>query len=241
MSLIGQSLNNWLQRQNTSVLRQEATVCEAIPPRTREAMINISVNSAWKEREMGAAITHDYTLGKVMTGTRWTVPVPRPESTIGTYHTHPFGWARPSLYDLLDSLRYSDKIMCIGATGKPGTKIQCFTPKEPRWSELRDKVIELFKDIMAFNKKVSATYKQRGMELRKLLKEVKPFYLEEGIRLERRRQKLTDDLELQIRYTAYKEEWRPQRKVDGWEAAPIMLDSCKIIWETLAEELPYEY
>lgn len=240
MSTIGQALNNWLQRQGASILRQ-ATICDAFPPRTREAMISISVDSARKEREMGAAITHDYTLGTVFTGTRERVPIPRPEGTIGTYHTHPFGWARPSLYDLLDSLRYDDKVMCIGASGKPGTKIQCFTPKEPKWSGLRDKATELFKDIMGFNKKVSDRYKERGLKLRKLLGEVRPEYLEEGIRLERRRQSLIDELDKQLIYTGYKEEWRPQRKVNGWEPEPIMLDSCRIIWETLEEELPYEW
>ena len=142
-----QALDNWLQRQGASVMRQEMLVCDAIPPHTKDAMINISTKSAAKEREMGAPITQDYTLGNVLTGTMEQVPVPRPAGTIGTYHTHPFGWAKPSTYDMLEALNKDDKIMCIGASGKIGTKIACFTPKEPKWSELGYKSRLLADDI----------------------------------------------------------------------------------------------
>lgn len=241
MSVVGQALNSWLQRQGASVLKQEATVCDRFPDHTRGAMISISTKSALKEREMGAPVTHDYTLGSIITGTMERVPIPRPEGTIGTYHTHPFGWARPSTYDILDAMRKDDKVMCIGASGKIGTKIACFEPKEPKWSELRFKSRLLADDINDFNKKVGVKYRQRGIDLRKLLKEVRPEYLEEGVLLERRRQKLVDELDKQLLFMGYEEEWRPQKKVDGWEAESLMLDRCKIIWETIEEELPYEW
>jgi len=240
MSVIGQALNNWLQRQGTSIMRQEAMVCEAFPPHTKDAMIDISIKSADKEREMGAPITGDYTLGKVLTGTRTRVPIPRPTGTIGTYHTHPFGWAHPSSYDMLDAMNKDDKVMCVGASGKPGTKIKCFTPKDPKWSELRYKLRLLSDDINDFNNRVGAKYRQRGIDLRKLLKEVMPEWHEEGVIIERRRRALIDGLDKQLLYMGYKEEWRPQKKTNGWEAEPIVMDSCKILWETLEEELPYE-
>ena len=241
MSTIGQALNNWLQKQNTSVMHQEPTICDMLPPDTRESMISISVKSADKVREMGCPITHDYTLGKVITGTRERVPIPRPADSIGTYHTHPFGWARPSTYDILDALNKDDKVMCIGATGMIGTKIACFTPKDPKWPKLRFKLRLLSDDINDFNKKIGEKYRQRGIDLRNLLQEVRPEWHEEGIGLERRRQALVDELNRQLLNMGYRKEWRPQIKVNGWEAEPLMLDSCKVIWETIHGELPYEW
>jgi len=222
-------------------MRQEATVCAAFPEHTRAAMIDISTRSTDKLREMGAPITHDYTLGKVITGTRERVPIPRPAGTIGTYHTHPYGWARPSTYDALDTIFKDDEVMCIGASGKIGTKIACFTPKEPKWSELKEEFKELDKDIAIFNKKITGKFRERGMRLRELLRVTKSEFHEEGIALERRRRVLLDELDRQLLYMGYKEEWRPQHKVDGWEAEPLIMDSCRIIWEALPEELPYEW
>ncbi|MBA7608353.1 hypothetical protein ES703_15530 [subsurface metagenome] len=178
MSAIGQALNNWLQRQGASVMRQEATVCEALPPNTQEQMIAISIDSAYKIREMGAAMTHDYTLGRVFTGTRDKVFLPRPEGTIGTYHTHPFGAPFPSITDTLEVMNRDDKITCIGATGKPGTKIQCFTPNKPKWDDFQFKLRLLVDDIKDYNGKLSRKYNKSGTGLRKLLEGVgSPRYL----------------------------------------------------------------
>lgn len=239
MSLIGQALDKWLQRQNTSMFMQ-ATICEMFPPKIREQMITISTDSAQRTirgepdpREMGAAITQDYTLGNIITGTLDRVPIPRPAGSIGTFHTHPFGWAKPSITDALEALARNDKVSCIGATGKIGTKIACFTPKEPRWSELKDEFDKLDKDIAMFNIKVTGKYKAQGIRLRELLRVKEPVAHKEGVALESRRQKLMDELTKQVLYLGYKEEWRPQKKVNGWIAEPLMLDRCKIIWETL--------
>lgn len=240
MSIVGNRLQVWLGRQNVSIMRQ-ATMCDAIPSHTRESMISIAIDSAHKNREMGAPLTHDYTLGKVITGTETRVPIPRPEGTIGTYHTHPFGWARPSPYDALDTLFHNDKVMCIGASGKIGAKIKCFTPKEPKWSELKEEFYELDKTIAIFNMRVGGKFKERGIRLRNLLKVADPGYHNEGVILERKRQELLDKLNRQLLNLGYKEEWRPQEKVNGWEAVPLMMDSCKLLWETIEEEKELQY
>ncbi|MBU0778172.1 hypothetical protein KKF82_07930 [Patescibacteria group bacterium] len=268
MASMGQALNNWLQHQNTSVLRQlsveeyerkiqerpefvtppptippptpKPTICSRFPPNTREQMIAISIDSAHELKEMGASINDDYVLGKVITGTRERVPIPRPAGTMGTYHTHPFGWARPSIYDALDAISRNDKVMCIGATGKIGTKIKCFAPKEPKWSELRDELQELDKNIALFNKRISGKFKERGIRLRQLLRVVEPDSHEEGVMLEHKRQELLDKINRQLLNLGYKEEWRPQEKVNGWADMPLMMDSCHILWETIKGEPSYE-
>ena len=76
-------------------------------------------------------------------------------------------------------------------------------------------------------------------ETEALCNEARGFH-ERGVILELRRQELIDALDKQLLYMSYQEEWRPQKKVNGWEAIPLMMDSCKIIWETIDEELPYE-
>lgn len=362
-SVMGQSLNNWLQKYDTSVMRQNMAICNYFPEHTKDAMIGISESSANILREKGAPITQDYTLGKVLTGTRNRVLIPRPPGTIGSFHTHPMGWTRPSPYDLLDALERNDKVMCIGASGKIGTKIACYTPKDPRWSELRGEFASLAGSINEFNKGIGRRYKPKGLKLRKLLdrvgktdyvaavqamsiqeieedveqteeivraaeegalaadsrirdadnalktaeaelegtlteeqtkeaefklhkareyanrmveqaqieheragkaraeadeaairSEIKARgmtpvdsdeanrFIREGATLELKRQSLIDELNRQLIYMGYKEQWRPQRKVNGWEAEPLMLDSCKIIWEHLPteEELGWE-
>lgn len=179
MSTISDALNNWLQRRGASVMRQEATVCDAIPPNTQEQMIAVSVDSASKIREMGAAITHDYTLGRVFTGTQYKVLLPRPEGAIGTYHTHPFGAPFPSIADTLEAMNRNDRLMCIGSSGKPGTKIQCFTPNKPKWDDSQFKFRLLMDDIKDYNKKLGKKYMKSGTILRRLLEGVgSPRYLE---------------------------------------------------------------
>jgi len=370
MSLIGQSLNNWLKRRGASVMRQEATVCEAIPPNTQEQMVAISLDSASKWREMGAAITHDYTLGRVFTGTQYKVLLPRPEGTIGTYHTHPFGAPFPSVTDALEAMSRGDNVMCIGSSGKPGTKIQCFTPNKPKWNDLQFKFRLLLDDIKDYNKKLGKKYKPSGRLLRRLLEGVgSPIYLEkiervtpeeleleakqaeeaakiadetvkvtgiqlneateavnialveldkavteeekkeaefnvrtkrdearratarivieyglaedarsiadkatftvkmlalgkeqaidaskeatehlrEGSDLAIRRNTLSDEIGAQVRELAAPKEWKAPKWTNGFtdvpffEAHPNMLNKCRIIWETMEEELPYEW
>lgn len=246
-SVMRQALNNWLQcQQNVSVMRQEVSVCDALPPRTREQMITISIDSAGKEREMGAPITHDYTLGGIRTGTRERVLIPRPEGTIGTYHTHPHGWPFPGIYDTLEVINHSDKITCIGATGKPGTKIQCFTPNEPKWGELQFKFRLLVSDIGDYNKKVGAKFK--GIAAEKLLQvaRTEPYWYEEGKELQRRRDALENEINAQLRELASPKEWKAGKWTNGFsevpffEAHPNIFTKCRVIWETLEEELPFE-
>lgn len=303
MSVMGQSLNNWLQRQGASVMRQEAdwlrqmalrsakyglehgvsdneilaalqnprgrygydeatarvilkeaksnpgqevTVCDRFPEHTRGAMIAISEDSAFKEREMGAPITMDYTLGKVLTGTREKVLIPRPADTIGTYHTHPHGSSFPSPNDTLVTLLKDDKISCIGATGYPGTKIQCFTPG-PKWSEFKERFNRLVSDISVYNKKIGAKFKgMTALEMKLNVATREPEWAEEGDVLVRKRKDLEDMVKLHLRYLKYPEEWRTRKWVDGFEdmpfseAYPNIFDKCKLLWETFEEELPVE-
>lgn len=257
MSLIGQALDNWLQRQGASVMHQEVTACERFPEHTKEAMWDISVASTrssfvegvfWpdKLREKGAPITHDYTLGNVRTGTIDRVLIPRPEETIGTFHTHPMGHPFPSHTDTLEVMDKDDKVTCIGASGKAGTKIQCFTANKPKYSDIQYKFRLLDDDIKDFNKKVYSRWKKRGPELLELLKSEAPGEYEQYLSLKRRKDALIDEIREQLRQLAVPKEWTVLKRVDGFaevpffEANPNMFNKCRIMWETLEEELPFE-
>ena len=245
MSLIGDRLQTWLGR-NASTMHQEATVCEALPPNTQEQMIAISIDSAHKMREMGAAITHDYTLGRVFTGTRDKVLIPRPEGTIGTYHTHPFGFPFPGITDSFEAMNRDDRVTCVGATGKPGTKIQCFTQNEPRWSEFKARLNELMSAISEYNEKVGAKYKGTRAEIRLKITEKEPEWYRDGIALKKRRGELEEIIRAELRSLAAPKEWTGEKWVNGFEevpyfeAYPNMFNKCRVIWEELEEELPYE-
>ena len=72
-----------------------------------------------------------------------------------------------------------DKITCIGATGKAGTKVQCFTPNNPQYSEIQYKVRLLVDDIKDYNKLIGKKYKVRSAGLRGLLESIgSPTYPE---------------------------------------------------------------
>ena len=252
MSTISNALNKWLQRQqNISVMRQEVSVCEMLPPATKDKMINISEASAMypgeykpeKVRERGAPITQDYTLGDVKIGTRDRVAIPRPPGTLGTYHTHPWGSPFPSHLDTVDAMDKDDKLMCIGATGKAGTKIQCFTPNKPKWSDLQYKFRLLADDIKDYNKRIGAKFKGTRAEIRLKVSQSEPELYTEGKRLEARKSVLLGEIKSELRRLAYPKDWQAFKHgeyVPYFEAFPNMLTKCRIIYEGFEEDLPYE-
>lgn len=257
MSAMGQSLNNWLQRHGASVMGQEATVCDRFPENTRDKMWDISMDSARtgfvagifdpaKLREKGAPITKDYTLGTVRTGTRDRVLIPRPEGTIGTYHTHPFHSSFPSIIDAYEVLKHDDKVTCIGATGKPGTKIQCFTPNKPKWDEIQYKFRLLVDDIKDYNNKVGAKLKGPAPEILLRVARTEPYWYGEGKELQKRRDTLEGEIRAQLHELAAPEEWTAKKWTNGFSELPFfdvypnMFNKCRIIWEELEEELPFE-
>lgn len=257
MSGIGQSFNSWLQHQNNvSVMRQEATICDYIPPNTKEQMIDISERSAKIRREKGAPITQDYTLGKERTGLEYKVPIPRPEGTIGTYHTHPHGWPSPSPHDVLDIMDKSDKVACIGATGKIGTKIQCFTPGDSKWTKMKADFDKLNAEILRHNEKVWKRYKKKGSELLMVIKSdipTRPELYDEYLSIMERRRAFISRLDKELYWLRLYEWQRPDVikidyatgmavKEDGfeYETLPTLLSKCRVHWETLEEELPAE-
>ncbi|MBA7666587.1 hypothetical protein ES703_74668 [subsurface metagenome] len=183
------------------------------------------------------------------TGTRERVAIPRPEGTIGTYHTHPFGSPFPSPIDIFEATKYNDKIMCIGSTGVPGTKIQCFTPREPKWSEIQFKFRLLVDDIKDYNKKISAKFRGTARELGLKVARTEPTWYNEGKILIGRRTILEEDVKQCLRNLAAPEEWKAMKHVNGFEEAPYsevhpsMFSKCRVCWETFKgeeEELPVE-
>lgn len=137
-------------------------VCEAMPGYVTNQMIDLSEKSTRIGTEFGAVVNLDRTqyggaflpdmsLTNIIEGNNLGVEIPRSENTEGTFHTHPFGDPNPSAGDLQDMMIHNDKLMCIGATGKAGTKIKCFSPNEPVFTQLKDEFAQLATDIGEFN------------------------------------------------------------------------------------------
>ena len=166
MSEMSRGLNNWLLKyqEPVSVMRQliglygeeveapPATVCRAIPDGTKDQMISMAKDSADQRREYGQAICKDYKLcGEREIGTRSNVKIKRPNNSIGTFHTHteikPEAFT-PSPVDIMEAMLKNDQILCTGANNIYGTDIACYEPVDPYWSEYRDKIIGLVKDIL---------------------------------------------------------------------------------------------
>ncbi len=159
------------------------TVCDGMPKDTTTEMRHLSITSYENLREQGAVITDDYVLGEVAAGSRDRVDIPRKgENIIGTFHTHPDGNSSPGDYDLIDFLNHNDKLMCICATGIPGTKCQCYTPHEPTFTSVRQELNTLVDDIRKYNKATHSRYGLKGKSLRKLLRGVATdAYLKSGL------------------------------------------------------------
>ena len=326
----------------------KSPVCDAMPPQTTTQMMILSEKSTENGGEFGGALGPDMQLSNIMEGTGVEVGIPRSADTIGTFHCHPFGNPNPSVADIQDIMTHNDKIMCIGSTGKPGTKIKCFTPNEPAFTQLRQEYNELVNDIVKFNKKVKDLYpypkpeKRRpgelpqipawmseeeylvrtlreqaaGMiydpeaqaeaenqakqadaeakrledeanrlrdaaivseepsdesiaedtiakawmarthanELHKQTTEIKMRpnpdiaqqeqaidILNEGAELVNRRDKIKSEFNNEAQFLAYTEKQRPQvHTPEGWKPKELVLNDCRLIWETLEGELPYE-
>jgi len=127
-----------------------------------EKMLDIAEDSAEKDIEMGAPILEDYILGPKIDGTKDSVDIPRPEGTMGTFHTHPYGHTVPTGYDLFETIANEDKFFCIGAAGHTGTRLDCFyghhPGREKEWDELRQKVWVQVGEMSKFKKEMAEKY-----------------------------------------------------------------------------------
>ena len=197
MSIVRANLDKWLKSQQpekVSVLRQ-AVVCDRFSAREKTKMFDIAEESRDKLLEMGAPIRYDYTLGDVVTGTKYEVSVPHPPGTIGTYHTHPYGFAMPSGMDILTALVQGDEVMCVGKSGYTATRVACYTMR-PEWELLRDEAVSLDKEIAEFNERIKRKYPGwKGGKLRKLLRDRDHEEWSNLRDLETKREKLMDKAE----------------------------------------------
>ena len=176
-------MRRWVE-DNYSILADmnfNGNVCDNLPQETRNAMIAASDVSIEDLQERGMSIDKDLKVSNTYVGTRTRVAVPRPKGTIGLFHTHPYGFAYPSGYDMIDSMVKNDEVMCVGATGYSGTKVACYTKKSPIWDTLRYELLWLRQGIRDFNETMrlkfidededSETYGQplRGRKLREAM------------------------------------------------------------------------
>lgn len=147
-------------------------LCERFSPDTVKKMMKITEESADYYVEMGAPIYEDYTLGDVATGGKYKVKVAKPEGTLGSYHTHPFGLNLPSGMDILEMMANEDRIGCIGRGGYFTTSVNCYTPIEDRdWVVIKGKVFDLVSRIEAYNSEMETKYpEKKGDRLLKYLR-----------------------------------------------------------------------
>ena len=162
-----QAFASWLKSNYpSSSFHQEPErfVCRQVArANSTEKMLDIAEDSAEKNIEMGAPILDDYVLGPKIDGTKYSVDIPRPEGTMGIFHTHPHGWTVPTGLDLWEVITNEDKFFCIGAAGYTGpTRLDCFyghiPGREREWDELRQKVWVLVGKIDRFNKEMAEKY-----------------------------------------------------------------------------------
>lgn len=141
-------------------------------------MLILSEKSLEDGGEYGGAFGPDMKLSNIIEGNAVEVGIPRSADTIGTYHTHPFGSPNPSAGDIQDILEHNDKVMCIGATGKIGTKIKCFSPNDITWGKYKVEYDTLVADVTDFNQRAQGVFHTRGKKLRAILREMSsPDYL----------------------------------------------------------------
>ncbi|MBU1374296.1 MAG: hypothetical protein KJ820_16330 [Bacteroidetes bacterium] len=164
----------------------QSPVCAIIPEDTRNQMIKMVRESYDEGSEMGMAIRNGFELGPESTGSERDVTIIRPPDTIGTYHTHVHssGIVQPGHQDILESLDKQDSVLCVGSyLPMSGTKINCFTPVEPLWSEYNQRMSGLLGDLRDYYQDARSRYdvrkrKIRALSLKKLLKYIAdPSYL----------------------------------------------------------------
>jgi len=268
MTSMYSEMRDWVER-NYSNLRQfdfNGSVCDNFPSESRTSMIATSDVSAEDYLERGMAIKGDLTTGDIFRGTRTRVHIPRPKGTIGTFHTHPYGFAIPSGHDLMDAIVKNDKVACIGATGMVGTKVACYTPKEPDWNILREELLWLRNDIRNFNETMrlkyrdedpsSETYGQalRGNELRAAMgREALKVYAEligQEYRDEAGNLLVKEDLKKarakHIEEVIAKDEniqrlnlEKRGRELKAQVLVILPVHQCKVVWETRVGEKEY--
>ena len=170
---IRQSMNQWLHG-NVSVFHQiEPPLCQRFSNDTVKEMLDIAEDSADVALEKGAPIYDDYTLGKIVTGTSYSVAVPRPSRTMGTFHTHPFGSPFPSGKDVVEMIDSEDKILCIGRGGYRMTRVGCFTqPRDRDWMQMGIEIERAGMEVSAFNEEMREKHPGKvGFALRSYLNE----------------------------------------------------------------------
>jgi len=206
------------------------TFCEQITNDAKSKMIAASERSGVTELEIGMPIQANFSLGEQVTGGEQHVEILRDDDTIGTFHTHHHGFCKPSAYDLMDALTHGDVVTCVGASGMIGTKVACFTPKQPEWDDLRAKLDWLQTRIDLFNAIMRKKYRET-----KTNPEGKVYTV--ALRGRKLREAMTNDeglWELRIEQHA-----RHLTKEIG-DVFPV--ERCIVIWETLKgireDELP---
>lgn len=106
------------------------TICDCFRPKDKVLLKRYSIDSQNEMVEHGASITKACSVGPPVKGKPDSVKVPRPENTIGSYHSHWIGQeAKPSLVDLSEMLAHGDEAMCIGV-GKRPAEVSCFYPRD---------------------------------------------------------------------------------------------------------------
>lgn len=154
VSRVRENLESWLYQEK----------CGPFPVHMIEQMLAISEDSASENVEMGAPILAEGTekhLGGIAKGTDRSVSVPRPENAIGSFHTHPHGFAHPSAMDIADMMFHNDTYSCIGSAGMAQTEVNCFTSPVKdidTWGRLKAEIQDLASDIYWTNREIREKY-----------------------------------------------------------------------------------
>lgn len=137
-------------------LGREVGICQRFSPETITEMLKIAEVSADQYLEKGTSIREDYSLGNVVSGTPYTVTVPRVKDALGFFHTHPFGNVFPSGHDIVEMITHDDKIICIGRGGYLKVRVKCFTPTgDVEWEKIATETESLRQEISAFNEEMA--------------------------------------------------------------------------------------
>jgi hypothetical protein len=103
-------------------------VCEKLTSEV-PGMKDLARRAARESLEYGAAITSEWKLGETVKGTPHQVVIPRPEGSVGSYHTHRID-ATPSTADLWEMLALREEALCIGEARVSHPIVRCHFPKE---------------------------------------------------------------------------------------------------------------
>lgn len=185
MSIMREGLNTWIKKFQPPVAIMGddtggGTICDYMPESTTMAMEDIA-KEAQHHRiskdildadgnvighnidvvsvEAGAPIEKDLSLGIKSYGTKHNVAIIRDDNTVGTYHAHVASQdVKPSKTDITTAMTFNDSVFCIG-THMPltGTKIKCYTPHEPQWSDLRKRLVKWQDTLNELNKRAVDT------------------------------------------------------------------------------------